>query len=305
VSDTGALVYRTGERANSELAWVDRSGAVLSTLGPPGIYKDPALSVDGRFVAYSRVEDSSAAPDVWMMNLLRPAPTRLTFGRQADAVPIWSPDGARLVYAANRGTGRYLYVRSMVDDTERELWRDTAPLNPSDWSPDGKVILFDRRSNRQLDTMQLALDGEARAAPFLQNPKFNEWLAVFSPDGRWVAYDSNESGERNVYVRSFAGQGRPERISPDGGTEPRWRRDGKELFYRAPDGRLMAVEVQTGASFSARQPHALFNTNAVDEPASVYSVAADGQRFLMVRSRAAAEARPITVVLNWAGLLRQ
>jgi Tol biopolymer transport system component len=239
------------------------------------------------------------------VDVTRPAPTRLTFGPGPDAVPIWSPDGTRLVYAANRDDGgRHLYVRSMIDDQERELWKDTAPLSPSDWSRDGRVIVDDRRSNGQLDTMQLALGDEPRATPFLAHPKFNEWLAVFSPDGRWVAYASDESGPREVYVRPFGASGRPERVSTNGGTEPRWRRDGRELFYRSPDGQLMVVDVQTGPSFAARAPRALFDMNVPDQAAELYDVAADGQRFLVVR-REGGEWPPITVVLNWQEELKQ
>ena len=182
------------------------------------------------------------------------------------------------------------------------------PQRPYDWTPGGRFIIYgDGEAKTGQDLMLLPLDGDRKPKPFLRT-QFNEHEARFSPDGRWVAYVSDESGPSEVYVRSFADDslGFKRQISVGGGTSPRWRRDGTELFYIASDKKLMAVPVRTGLSFEAGRPVALFPVDARDNPgeAGEYEVSADGLRFLINKSIVEVNSLPLTVVLNWTGDLK-
>jgi len=303
VSDTSVLIYRSAGMTKTQLVWVDRNGKQLGSPGPPGEYLFPALSPDETRVAIGRVDAHTGTTDIWLLDLARGIPSRLTFDPANDSFPIWSPDGSRIVFASSREGARNLYQKSSSGAGRDEaLLKSDEQKIPSDWSFDGRFILYQQISaNTEWDLWVLPLFGDRQPIPLLKT-KFSELEGVFSPDARWIAYQSNESGSYQVYVQSFPPSGGKWQISSDGGETPRWRRDGKELYYRAANGKLMAVEVKANASsFESRVPKPLFETHSN----ASYSVTADGQRFLLHTPVEESAPAPITVVMNWAAEVKR
>jgi Tol biopolymer transport system component len=318
VSDNGTLIYRPARAGHSRLVWVNRAGEPQGSAAPAGIYNAISLSPDEKRIAFDRPGD--AGVDVWLTDLERRITSRFTFRSPVNNAPIWSPDGRQIVFASARDGGLDLYTRaSDASGPETLLLRlqSQALLTPSDWSSDGRLLAYHRSDPKtQLDiwTLSLDTDGPLREAgrddspdrpkpvPFL-NTEFNESQGQFSPDGRWMAYVSDESGRQQVYVQSSPRLAGQRQISTEGGTLPRWRRDGKELFYLAPDRRLMAVSVKTGVAFEADAPRALFQTELNTGELHTYAVSADGHRFLL-NTRSEAGQPPIAVVLNGPAMLK-
>jgi Tol biopolymer transport system component len=268
VSDTGSLAYVPAQ--GLELLWLDRAGALLERVAAlPQVYAGFRLSPDETKVAYSR-EDQGA--EIWELELARGTSERLTFRPAPDLRPVWSPQGDRIVFTSNRGRGFDPYVTS-APGQDTLLADIEAPGGwPLDWSPDGRSILHQAGNDIWIITVDT---GEA--VPLTTTP-FTEAQARFSPNGQWIAYVSNESGRNEVYVRTLAGSGRRRAASATGGSEPQWRADGRELFYVAEDGRLMAVTVESeGESITIDGARALFSG------ASGYQATADGQKFLIAR----------------------
>ena len=299
------LTYKGGTNINTQLAWFDRAGKQLQAVATPSNYGIVRLSPDGTLLAGHRVDPETAGGDIWLVELLRGTRRRFTTDPSYEYVPIWSPDGARIVFSSNREGSMDLYVKSLSgpDESEALLKSDTAKY-PEDWSLDGRFILYSNFDSKtgQYDLWYLPWFGDRRPAPFLTTP-FAESQGQFSPDGRWVAYCSDESGENEVYVQSFPVPGNKVLISTGGGTAPKWRRDGKELFYLAADGKFMALEVQAGATLKASIPQALpFNAK---KKAAIYDIAADGQRFLINTATENTASGTINVVLNWTAELRK
>jgi eukaryotic-like serine/threonine-protein kinase len=238
--------------------------------------------------------------------------SRFTFHPSVYRLPIWSPDGGRIVFASNREGAYNLYQKAASGaGSEEQILKASSNVVATDWSRDGQFIVYDAwdsKPDSKPAIWVLPLGGDRKPFPFEQTEYF-AWQATFSPDGRWLAYASDESGKgkNEVYVRTFTGKpgaaasGGKWLISTSGGTTPRWRRDGKELFYLADDEKLMAVEIKSGANFEAGAPKLLFDTHAQNVD---YDVTADGQRFIVIMPVEQAQVRsPITVVLNWqAGL---
>jgi eukaryotic-like serine/threonine-protein kinase len=324
LSDTGVLVYRTGATAQDiQFAWFDRNGKQLEVVGAPGNYRGVDLSPDGTRVAVHRHDDRGG--DVWVFEP-RGTTTRLTFDASQDnSSPIWSPDGRFIVFGSFRNGKPGLY-RKASDGTGAEelLVESEVGKIPAAWSPDGKFILYwlyDKGG--VVDQWLLPVTGDRKPTPFLHS-SFAESHSQISPDGKWIAYHSDETGRPEIYVKSFpSGEGRWQ-VSTNGGVFPRWRRDGKEIFFFSGSGfgstnaRLAAVPVQsTGATFEPGAPHELFDSGYVDLPHisvtgnnyHVFAVSPDGQRFLIPRPTAGPQdtaSSTITVVLNWtAALTRQ
>ena len=315
VSETGVLAYRLGSTVERHLIWVDRAGKTLGAVGPPddAALANPELAPDGRLVAVVRAVQGNA--DVWLMDAARGTASRFTFDSAVDSSPVWSPDGRRIIFRSSR-MGHYDLFQKPADGAteEQPLLVTGEDKSPQDWSPDGRLLLYTSQDPRTgSDLWSLSPDGDPKPSVVVQTP-FDETQAQFSPDGRWIAYASNETGRYEIYVRSFPGPGGKWQVSTEGGIYPRWRRDGKELFYVAFDNHLMAVPIQAALARHTVNPGApseLFVTR-LTAGANVfaggvlsraqYAVASDG-RFLMNVETEAPAAPPITLVLNWTAAL--
>jgi eukaryotic-like serine/threonine-protein kinase len=308
-SETGVLVYRGGSASNNQLAWFDREGKMLGTVGPPAAHGNPWLSPDEKRLAVGRDDRQSGSEDVWLIELTRGTPTRFTFDPASDNYPVWSPDGGRIVFSANRDGPANLYQRAASGaGNDEALLKSEYTKLPNDWSADGRFILYqDLAPKTNWDLWVLPLSGEQKPSPFLRTESV-EFQGRFSPDGKWVAYTSNESGTWQVYVRSFPDQGGKWQVSTESGAQPQWRRDGRELFYVSLDRKLMAVEVKgDGATFEAGVPKALFELRVPGLPGqrNSYVPTADGRRFLVASLLEDASLTATTVVLNWAADLKR
>lgn len=311
VSDDGTLMKGGTASNQTELVWADRRGARVATVAEPGEYGNMALSPDGTRIAFDRV--TGGEPDVWLLDLPRGVTSRFTFNPRTDNVPVWSPDGRLIAFATAVGSG--LNIGQRVSNASRPaelLLQLNAPpiMYPSDWSADGRFLAYYRSGPKTgLDLWILPLGGEpaeGRKPRALLQSEFNESQGQFSPDGRWIAYVSDESGEPQVYVQSFPTLEGKWQVSRDGGTQPRWRSDGKELFYLASDQKLMATTVTSGEALELEAPHALFAAALTyTSRRQQYSVSKDGQRFLLNTPPTRAVSSPMTIVLNWTGLLKR
>jgi Tol biopolymer transport system component len=306
-SPTGVLAYLSGERqTRSTLEWHDRAGTNIGTLGDPADYLGVHLSPDGTR-AGTDIADSHQVPDLWIYDISRDLRTRFTFDPRWDLAATWSPDGRDLVFSSARKGHLDLYRKTVEGSGEPELlFASEREKLAMDISPDGKLLAFQQLgpdANEDLWVLPLLGDGEPR--PFLAT-KFDETSGVFSPDGRWMAYVSNESERREVYVAAFPGGEQKRQVSTEGGVKPRWRRDGRELFYQGLDGRLMAVEVEVLAErLVIGEPERLFLMTPEVSPAPTYSPMPDGQRFLVVTPVESEVSTPLSVVLNWPRLLKE
>ena len=302
VSSGEVLVMQTGKGAStSQLTWFDRSGKPTGTAGVPGAYNNVRLSPDGHRVAIDQSDADGRNTDVWILDPARGATTRLTFDPSSHQAPIWNPDGKQIVFNSNRNLGIYLRLKNADGSGSEEDAADLGPAssgNAWDWSRDGKYILF-----RKINELWYLSWPERIAKPLLQ-ANWTVRNAQFSPDGRWIVYASNESGRMEIYVSPFLSGSGKWQVSTGGGQEPRWRQDGKELFYVSQEGRMMAVSVKLGASFEAGSPVAMFQTHRRQPISSQdsfsYDVSGDGQRFLVITKMDEANAAPLSILLNWA-----
>ena len=260
----GTLAYWSGGAAdNRELVWMDRSGTRVRTLGEPKGFVQLALSPDEKTVAAT----IGARPqgDVWLLDSASGLLTRFTFGSSGTS-PVWSADGRTIVYARRSGATNDIVRRPITGGGEEVLLAHTINALPTDVSPDGKTIVHNLSgANAALDVGLLMADGDHRESAYLSSPA-NEAQARFSPDGKWMAYQSDESGQSQVYVQTIPAGGGKFQISTAGGGDPVWRRDGKELYYLDPGQKLMAVPVKiNGASFEPGAPQALFTATGAIE----------------------------------------
>ena len=264
VSETGVLAFRSGSGQIDQPLWFDRGGKQIGSLGEAGIYFNLWLSPDERRAAVDRSDPQTGANDIWLFDLSRGIPSRFTTDPGSDSNPLWSPDGSRIVFTSSREGVLNLYqkVASGVAN-EEVLLKSGEEKVPDDWSADGRFIVFETLNPKtKWDLWVLPMYGDRQPSPFLQT-EFNERQAQFSPDGKWIAYTSDESGTRDVYVQTFPAPGGRWRVSTGGGTQPRWRRDGRELFYIAAGRKLMAADVKPGATFEAGVPKLLFDTRVL------------------------------------------
>jgi eukaryotic-like serine/threonine-protein kinase len=307
VSATGVLTYRSNTGANGEwqLAWFDRSGQQTALVGDYARQDSVALSPDGKRAAVSLRDPGKTTGDIWIYDVDRGVPTRVTADTATEDTPIWSPDGSRIVFFSDRTGHRDLYQKASngVSADERLLADSSTDSTPASWSPDGRFLLYTRGGPRTgSDLWALPLFGDRKPVPVLQDP-FNQLNGRFSPDGRWIAYVSNETGGTEIYVVPFPGPGDKVRISSNGGAWPRWRRDGKELFYLGPGFTVMAASVNGHSSrFEVIETKALFSVSQMAGTGG-YDVSADGQRFLLLAEPR--QAAPLTVVVNWTAGLRK
>jgi Tol biopolymer transport system component len=301
-SDTGLIAYQAGSGGGlTQLTWLDRAGKPVGTVGAPGQLAGPRLAHDGRRVAVG-TEDNQGFADIWIYDLERNTPTRFTFDPNADFAPVWSPDDSRIVFSASRKNPADLYRKdSSGTASEEPLFASITFKVATDWSADGRVLLFqtnDPRTRNIWDLWTYSI-ADRKATPFIQTP-FNEILGRFSPDGRWIAYVSNESGREEVYVVPFPGPGGKWQISTTGGRAPAWTRGGREIVYEAPGDEIMAVEVRTAPTFQAGIPKALFKTHLRPPPGRQFDVTPDGERFLVNLRPGDQVSDPVTLVQNWA-----
>jgi dipeptidyl aminopeptidase/acylaminoacyl peptidase len=307
VSETGTLIYWTPSGQNEQLAWFDRSGKQLETVGPASQLSGVALAPDGQHIVAAMGDFGNM--DLWLLDGARGTSSRLTFVRGQNNRPVFSPDGSRVAFYSGRPSGPGLYQKSANGTgAEEKLLESKGPVFLSDWSRDGRFLTYSVVDpDLQRDLWVLPLAGDRKAFPFLKTAA-NENFPRFSPDGRWIAYQSDESGKDQVYVLPFAPSASAAgkwQISVDGGVGGRWRSDGKELFDLA-GSRLMVVEVSAvGGTFRAGIPKMLFDTR-MSSPFywNNYTPSADGRRFLIATPVEQEASLPMTVVMNWMASLK-
>ena len=305
-SDNGVLLYHTLRTPPAQLTWFDREGHRLAAAGTAAPYRNPALSPDGREIAAERPGADGRLSSLWAIDLVRGTTTRLTETRPAST-PVWSPDGRTLVFASNDGPPHHLYSIPARGGQQERLIESPVDLVPTDWSPaDGRALLYERiEGGDKSDLWVLPLAGDRIPIPYVHTG-YNARQARFSPNSRWVAYCSDESGRFEVYVQSFPRTGAKWQISTDGGSQPVWREDGRELFYLAEgqNPKMMAASVVTdGMRFRVGRPHILFElaSRVTAGARSSYSSAMNGTRFLVnIETGTGSTSGPVAnVVLNW------
>jgi eukaryotic-like serine/threonine-protein kinase len=299
VSQSGVLVYRGGGSGRVQLAWYNRAGQRLAPIGKPGVYPQIALSPDEKQLAVERVDPESGTHNLWILELASGIFSRLTFNPASDYNPVWSLDGRELVFSSVREGHQDLYRKPIRGGDEELLYHSVENKGPYHWSKDGWILFWDGGN-----FYRLPLVGERKPIVALKS-EFNKDLAAVSRDGRWVAYESQESGRSEVYVASYPTFAGKRQVSNAGGSQPMWRTDGKELFYLTLDGKLAVVDLKVAATLEAGVPHVLFQAPVrVNQSQTEYCVTVDGKRFIF-REPEGASTTPTTVVLNWnAGLTR-
>lgn len=302
-SANGAVAYETGTAAsNSQLIWFDRAGKQLGEFGDPAAYSDIELSPDGKRASFSLPDQFGKTRHIWVADVATGLRSRFTFDGDDEFTSIWSPDGSLVIFNSRRKGSLDLYQKSLSGaGSEEALYEDKFDKSPMGWSPDGKFIVFESYGfSRSNDLFVLPLAGDRKPSAFRQ-AQFSYREARISPDGRWVAYASTESGRTEIYVTPFPQAGGKWQISTAGGIDPRWRRDGTELFYLALDNKLMAASVNgKSAGFEVSADKPLFATRIVPRSGYQYDVSADCQRFLVNTAPEQEATTPITVVLNWS-----
>ena len=309
VSSAGLLAYRsTGSQGQARLVWVARDGHILEGAAPPGFYEDVVLSPDETRVALSIATEQPATRDIWVRDLARGVSSRLTFGPESEFAPAWSPDGNRLAFCKFLSDGVHPYVKAASGVGAEDSLPHTPDSNeaPYQWSGAANtIVLAHSRWNADWDIWVMPADGRQAPRPFLHSP-FDERAGQLSPDGRWLAYSSNESGQFEVYVVPYPEPRGKWQISTAGGDTPQWRADGKELFYRGTEQGIMAVDVRAGATFEVGVPKLLFKAplTATAYYGYRWAVSRDGQRFLINTPAGEATADRFIVVTNWTAGLR-
>jgi serine/threonine protein kinase len=311
VSDTGVLVYRTGAGDLGVLTWFDRHGKQLGTVGPPAYYDQLALSPDGRRIVMDRSEENVSTSHIFMLDLASGALTRFTFGSASELSAIWSPDGSHIVFSASPSAGSLIYSKPSDGSAGEQPLIEAGGISvPDDWSRDGRYLVFDKVGpSTDYDIWILPMFGERKPYVFLRAPGLQQHASI-SPDGHWIAYESDESGRFEIYVQSFPTPGGKWQVTNEGGIQPQWRRDGRELYYLAPNRKLMAASTQQAPTFSAGVPQALFEApislTGVNDSRARYVFMPDGQRALVVATHPeSATASAIRVVINWPSTLQK
>jgi Tol biopolymer transport system component len=311
VSENGRLAYRAAR--DEPLSWLDRSCRVVAELGPPGQYSNPEISPDATRVAVAKLDPATGTSDVWVFDLQRGVGTPFTTDQGSESEPVWSPDGKELAYFSNRG-GHFQLLAKASDSTTGERQLLDGLMGVHDWSSDGRFIAYHGIAlNTAGRPSLLAMRGDA--VPWTTLPQAPAATQVagavsFSPDGRWIAYQGRESGRWEIYVTAYPSGAGKWPVSTAGGVEPRWRGDGRELFYIARDGSLMAVRISGQSPLQSSAPERLCQSPVTGErgpgaaTGASYDVSPDGQRFLIAAaSSSKARSGPITILVNWPAKL--
>ncbi len=308
-SDNGILAYRSASNGGirREFQWIDRMGKRMSVASKTARIGYFGLSADGARAVFQYLQDEDHT-DLWVADVNRGSMSRFTFLEGVTYSPVWSPDGERIAFGfydpKTQAWG--VDLKAANGTAEQQVLTPIQGINASvyDWSRDGRFIVYGQQvAETKDDLWLLAPDGDRKSVPYLRTSA-NEIDAQFSPDGRWMAYASDESGRYQVYIQGVPAGPAKWQVSANGGIQPRWSHDGKELFYIAGDNMLTSVSVRTGASIEVGDPTALFRVDPLGPTVYAYAPAPDGRRFL-VNSEAAGPVPPVTVVVDWRALLKR
>jgi Tol biopolymer transport system component len=298
-SQNGVLAYASNTGGTGQLTWFDRSGKSVGIVGSPGLMERPVISPDGSTVVVDRLDSQTGFYNLWLHDLARGTASRLTFDSQASTLnPVWSPEGDQVAFSSNRDGGYKLY-RKEIRGAGEEMALDTTGYNKqaTDWSRDGRYIIEDVNGPvTGGDIWVLPVFGDHKPFPYVHG-----WWGKLSPNGKWLAYTSDETKRFEIYVQAFPQPGRKSQVSVNGGSLPIWGPDGKELFFIGDDQKVMAVNVKDAANFDAGVPKPLFDTRMAD---AQFDVSKDG-RFLIPTEVKQAGTLPITVVVNWVAGLKK
>jgi dipeptidyl aminopeptidase/acylaminoacyl peptidase len=305
VADDGTVVLQQGEGIAFQytaLTWVDRTGTIEKVITEPALFFSPSISRDGKRLAVDLSSTTSGFGDIWVFDLVRDVRSRLTYEDPNETSPLWSPDDRRIIYmAALEGGGNILEVSSGGTGGARVLVESEGEKRPTDFSRDGEWIVFNSSGGGDSGSYDIGVwsASDKTARPWLATP-FNEYCAQLSPDTKWIAYQSDESGRLEVYVQGFPESDRKWMISSGGGRMPVWRGAGREIFYVSIDEKMMAVPVTPGPEFESGSPVALFDAPIRVHQARQYDVTPDGQRFLLNRIVENATPEPVMLIQNWS-----
>ena len=301
-STNGVLVYRS--QGDSRFAWIDRGGRILGRIGEPGDYPTFDLTKDGNQLVVSRSQPEGLR-NLWVIDLRRNLTTRLTLGKVIDTDPRWSPDGRQVIFGSTCDPSRGPFRVSLPASNPVQVFKyEGAVFSLDDWSPDGGYLLYHDAGQPEL--WALPLSGDRKPILVVRSLSGIVDQAQFSPDGRWIAYNTNESGRFEVKVVPFPPTSDKWQISRAGGVQPTWRGDGRQLYFLAPDGTLMEVDVRPGKTFEFDEARPLFKIQIeVLYGTEQYAPAPDGERFLFATAARESSSAPFTVVLNWTSLLKK
>jgi serine/threonine protein kinase/Tol biopolymer transport system component len=304
-SDSGVIVYLPEAVPRTTLQWADAGGRNLGSLGPPGFYTGPRIAPDGTKVAYALADSSQGLADLWVRDLQYDRTLRVTQKSGIFFTPVWSRDSSRLMFACQLKGVPDLCVRSLKGGGEAQVVYESGHWKtPGSWTPDGTLLFSEQDPQTNEDLKSVSLDGKAEPRVLLQTP-FDESFPQASPDGKWYAYLSNESGRSEVCIRSTSGSYEQWQVSTEGGSQARWRGDGRELYYLAPDGYVMAVAIETQPVFRPGPPRRLFQLpeKPLRDTPVFEDVTPDGKRFLLNVPVTAPSSVGFHLIVNWPSLL--
>jgi eukaryotic-like serine/threonine-protein kinase len=311
VSENGILVYQTGDATSTEdqLVWYDRTGKKIEVTSTPGTYVEPSVSPDSHKLAIASAPMGGNF-NIWVFDLARTTKTRLTFSPSSDRQPSWAPDGKSVAFMSNRdGVNRIYTNASDGTGASTPLIMDNVNEFAPSFSADGRYMLFERlaeQPNSHREIWGVLLSGDRKAFPVIQS-QYDLFAPALSPDGKWLAYESRESGRPEICVIPFLHGAGKWQVSTAGGVQPRWRRDGRELFYLSMDNKIMSAEItEQGSSLLVGKVQSLFQVNPVSfAVSSPYDVTGDGKKFVVPSLASPQESKPLTLVVNWPVLMRR
>ncbi len=304
-SQTGVLAFPVRDVPPAQLVWLDRAGRQVATIVEPGDYSNPRVSPDGKKVVVCVYDRQARARDIWVLDLDRGTRTRLTQDPADDMNPVWSPDSRAIAFSSDRKGQRDVYRRALQDGDDQLLYTSAGPKSVSDWSPDGRQIVFSGGLEKGSTISFMDADADTSNPAAWRQSRFNIGSGQFSPDGRWVAFSLDGERTRRDLCGAGLRAGRQVTVSTAGGIQPRWSRDGKEIYYLTlARDKLMVVPVKAQGTFEAGSVRELFQLEVADALGSLYDVSPDGQRFL-VNVRVGETVAPVTVVMNWMADLKK